>query len=174
MIIIIALNLDDFILSLNSSKKKQTIVYASIVSLTLSFMIMMAATTTSVLAISQVQMIAPNDKATATSLSTGSQKCNNVMILVKVKHIPDNITTLVLTANLDGRNVVKAINIKDQNIIDLAAADKGSVTVPLSFKNLTGCKSGDQFAGSVNDVIPFVGKLDNPKKPTKVSVSFLE
>ena len=138
-------------------------------------MIMMAATTTSVLAISQVQMIAPNDKATATSLSTGSQKCNNVMILVKVKHIPDNITTLVLTANLDGRNIVKAINIKDQNIIDLAAADReGSITVPLSFKNLTGCKSGDQFAGSVNDVIPFVGKLDNPKKPTKVSVSFLE
>ena len=146
---------------------------------------MMAVTTTSVLAMSQLPIIAPNDKTTAaTTQATATatvgatikekQKCNNVMILVKVKDIPDSLITLTVTANLDGRNIVKAINIKDDNIIDLAAAekDRGSVTVPLSFKNLTGCKSDDQFAGSVND-IPFIGKLDNPKKPTKVSVSLL-
>jgi hypothetical protein len=140
-----------------------------------------AATTNEVLAMSHVQLIAPNDKATATavalsssssSVNTNSQKCNNVMILVKVKDIPDNLITLVITANLDGKNIVKAINIKDQNIIDMASAEKGSLTVPLSFKKLDGCKSGDQFAGSVNDVA-FVGKLDSPRKPTKVSVSLL-
>jgi exopolysaccharide biosynthesis protein len=88
-------------------------------------------------------------------------KCNNVKILVKVSNIPENTTTLVGNAQLDGKQISRTVHIEGDN----------QVAIPFQFKKLNPCPAlGDSFSGDVNGT-SFNGALKSLKKPNKVGVS---
>lgn len=88
-------------------------------------------------------------------------KCNNVKILLKVSHIPNDTSTLVGNAELSGKKISKTVHIEGDN----------QIAIPFQFKKLNPCPAvGDAFSGDVNGTV-FSGTLASLKKPNKVSVS---
>jgi len=88
-------------------------------------------------------------------------KCNNVKILLKVSHIPNDTTALIGNAELNAKKISKTVHLEGDN----------QIAIPFQFKKLNPCPAiGDAFSGDVNGTA-FSGTLASLKKPNKVSVS---